>query len=132
MSALELLSKALAPAGAPAGELAAVEAALGIELPESYKAFMAVSDGCDGSLPHIWVILYPVALVVPQTQSYRDICNAPDAVFIGTDGGTEAFVIDYSGDEPGFGALRYVGGSLEKLMYTAPTFDAFVERLNAG
>jgi hypothetical protein len=77
----------------------------------------------------MWCILYPVDDVVEATLAYRGASEASDAVFIGTDGGGEAFIIDYSTPVPTFASMAYIGDGPGDSLYRDETLDGFVQRL---
>jgi hypothetical protein len=129
MSALALLIDNFASGGASIEALSEAEQELQVTLPDSYRSFMLASDGCDGPIGQLWLILYSIADVPRLTTQHRSATGVSDVVFIGTDGGGEACVIDYSGATPRFGSLRFIGDGLADLSHAAETLDAFVEEL---
>lgn len=135
MTATDLLGRGLAAAGASDEALSRLETAVGRGLPESYRRFLRVSNGCDTDVGALWVILYPAEDVPEQTVRHRESLQDPrlaDTVFIGTDGAGEAYVIVYDGERPRFGAMRYIGDGPADLLYESDTLDGFISKIAAA
>jgi len=90
VAAEEALRGCLYAHGATPAAIDMMECQLGIRIPESYRRFLSRSNGCDGPIGDLWIILYPAEAVVAETARYRLSTGVEDAVFIGTDGGGEA------------------------------------------
>jgi hypothetical protein len=69
-------------------------------------------------------------VALPRGQATHVDRHRPS--FIGTDGGGEAFVIDFSQEQPRFGSMSYIGDQRDGLMYVAPMLDAFMQRIADG
>jgi len=129
MLAQQRLTGCLADRGADEEDIVRLEHVLGVTLPASYRRFMLVSDGCDGTTGTLWIVLYPISEVAERTKQFEKVVGLRDVVQIGTDGGLEAYVIDYSPDGPRFGAIPFVGDGLADLAWSSPTLDDLVEAL---
>lgn len=129
MVALEILASALRPEGASDEALSGVEAALHVELPRSYRSFMMTSNGCDGAAGEAWCILYPIEQVIELTKTYREATFTDGVIFIGTDGGGEAFIIDFNTSLPTFASMAYIGDGLEDALHRDETLDGFIAKL---
>jgi hypothetical protein len=128
-SATELLKEIAYVGGASPESLQTLESQLGLELPASYQKFMLLSDGCDGRIGSLWIILYPVTDVYQRTLEYRESTDIPDAIFIGTDGGGEAYIISIEHSSAVFGSVPFIGDGLADLSFPSPTLDDFVQKL---
>jgi hypothetical protein len=91
---------------------------------------MKASNGCDAAAGQLWCILYPIEPVVEVTQSYRQATLTEGVIFIGTDGGGEAFIIDYNTSLPTFASMAYTGDGREDALYRDETLDGFVAKLS--
>jgi hypothetical protein len=74
--------------------------------------------------------LYPFEQVVEVTRSYREATLTEGVIFIGTDGGGEAFIIDYKASLPTFASMAYIGDGLEDTLHRDETLDGFVAKLS--
>jgi hypothetical protein len=99
-------------------------------VPRSYREFIKARYGCDGAAGQLWCILYPIEQVVEVTRSYREATLTEGVIFIGTDGGGEAFIIDYNTSLPTFASMAYIGDGLEDALYRDETLDGFVAKLS--
>lgn len=72
----------------------------------------------------------PDEQVVEVTRSYREATLTEGVIFIGTDGGGEAFIIDYNTSLPTFASIAYIGAGLEDALYRDETLDGFVAKLS--
>lgn len=103
-----------------------VEAELGVELPDDYKAMLRAADGGEGPVgQESYVILWPVEDVVEHNRGYKPDPNyAPDLTFIGTDGGNEVFAIRSSDGH--FVAAPLIGMSPEAVDDRGATLEEFL------
>lgn len=104
-----------------------LETQLGIELPKDYKDFLKVTNGYDGVVNEFNVSLCPVDEIYHITQ---DTCSKffPWAVYIGTNGNLEMFVIDTRQKTYQFGLLPYIADENDFLPL-GDTFEKFIQRL---
>lgn len=129
-SAEDLLSENLYLKGATPVILNTLERDLSISLPESYRRFMLRSNGCDGPVGELWIILYAAERVSAETTKHRLSIGVEEAVFIGTDGGGEAYIIDTRQSPPRFGSIPFIGDGLDDISFVSETLDEFVQKLS--
>jgi len=79
---------------APAAGVAAAEAALGVNLPEDYKAFLRLHDGAEGVVGNEYLVLWRAGELHQFNQDYQFPDYAPALTGFGGDGGGEAFAFD--------------------------------------
>jgi cell wall assembly regulator SMI1 len=101
-----------------------LEKQLEITLPSDYKDFLRFTNGFDGQIGEFIVIFDPVETIYNNT---RDNCSEffPWAVYIGTNGNIEMYVIDKRKQPYQFGVLPFIaddndfiplGDTFEKLI----------------
>jgi hypothetical protein len=105
----------------------AVENRLGIKLPQGYINFLLVSNGYDGLIGKSYVFLEQINKIEELTSIY---CGDffPWAIFIGTDGGNEMYVLDKRGTNLNFGLLPYISDESD-FINLGSTFEDFVRHL---
>lgn len=83
-------------AGSPATSdtISAAEAALGHRLPEHYRDFLAVANGCEGATADGYVALWEVGTLAQLNEAYAVEELAPGLLLIGSDGGGTAYALD--------------------------------------
>lgn len=108
-------------------QIAAAEARLGISLPADYRAFLLTSNGFEGEVGEWVVILDPVEDIYQNTQ---DNCAEffPWAVYLGTNGNLEMFLLDKRSTPYQFGLMPAIGGE-EDFIPLGDTFEGFLKRL---
>ena len=81
--------------GATDGQLDAAEKALGIELPDDYCAMMQRVNGGEAELGESYVRFWPVEELAEMNEGYRVGEFRPGLTYFGTNGGGEAFALDW-------------------------------------
>ena len=104
-----------------------VEKNLGIKLPQDYVDFLLTTNGFDGMIGESYVVFEQIKKVEEYTSNY---CGEffPWAIYIGTDGGNEMYVIDKRGPNYNFGLLPYISDDKD-FINLGDTFEGFVRRL---
>jgi hypothetical protein len=104
-----------------------LENQLQLTLPGDYKEFLQQMNGYEGSINEFIVDFVSVEEIY---QSTKDTCmlHYPWAVYIGTDGGLEMFVIDTRQTPFQFGLLPNIGNDND-FIALGDTFEKFIERL---
>lgn len=108
-------------------QIATLENALSIQLPEDYKDFLQTTNGFEGEIGAFPVIFEPVEEIA---QSTLDNCAEffPWAVFIGSNGSGEMFVIDKRTSPVQIGLLPYIANDND-FIPLGKTFEQFLKRL---
>lgn len=111
-------------------EIARLENQLEIEFPNDYKEFLKFTNGYAGLLNEFVVRFDPVDQIYQSTQ---DTCAEffPWAIYIGTNGNLEMFVIDKRQTPYQFGLLPYIADDND-FIPLGGTFEKFIERLYNG
>ena len=104
-----------------------LENQLKIEFPNDYKEFLKFTNGFEGSVNEFFVRFEPVELIYQSTQ---DICAEffQWAIYIGTNGSGEMFVIDKRQTPYQFGLLPFIADDND-FIPLGDTFEKFIERL---
>lgn len=121
----------LNPPASPA-MIAEAEAALGVALPDCYRAFLSLADGGDGDVGASVAQLWRVGELKLMNDGYEAARCAPGLLIIGGNGGGEAYCIDRRGERP-----RYVMAPLltladEDMFVLGEDFGAFLKTLYEG
>lgn len=111
-------------------EIEQMEKTLEIKLPGDYKTFLMESNGFEGDIGESIVILEPVEKCIDFTQTTL-APFFPWAVFIGSNGSNETYVLDKRGTNVQFGMLPSVGGERD-FIPLGNTFEAFLRKLRQG
>ena len=108
-------------------DIGELEKQLGISLPNDYKDFLKFTNGMDGQINEFIVNFNSVDKIY---QSTLDTCVKffPWAIYIGTNGNLEMFVIDKRQKPYQFGLLPYIGDDND-FIPLGDTFEKFIERL---
>ena len=108
-------------------QIVALENKLQIELPGDYKEFLKQTNGFAGLINEFVVDFDPVDRIYQSTQ---DTCADffPWAVYIGTNGNLEMFVIDKRKTPFQFGLLPYIATDND-FIPLSDSFENFIERL---
>ncbi len=104
-----------------------VEKQLGILFPYDYKDFLKFTNGFDGQIKEFIVSFDPVQNIY---QSTLDTCLTcfPWAIYLGTNGNIEMFVLDTRQNPFQFGVLPNIGEE-EDFIPLGNTFEKFIARL---
>ena len=107
--------------------IANLENQLAIEFPNDYKEFLKFTNGFEGLVNEFAVRFASVDQIYQSTQ---DTCadNFPWAIYIGTNGNVEMFVIDKRQTPYQFGLLPYIADDYD-FIPLGDTFEKFIERL---
>ena len=79
--------------GATEQELDAAAAALGIELPEDYRAVMRRTNGGECDFGNSWIVLQSLEDAVERNATFKE-AGFPPFIFVGSDGGGEGYAWD--------------------------------------
>ena len=79
--------------GATEQELDAAAAALGIELPEDYRAVMRRINGGECDFGESWIVLQSLEAAVERNATFKD-AGFPPFIFFGSDGGGMGYAWD--------------------------------------
>lgn len=108
-------------------QIVSLENQLKIELPHDYKEFLKFTNGFEGFVNEFFVRFAPVDQIYQSTQ---DNCAEffPWAIYIGTNGNVEMFVIDKRQTPYQFGLLPFIADDND-FIPLGDTFEKFIERL---
>jgi hypothetical protein len=108
-------------------QLAWLEKQLEISLPGDYKDFLKFTNGFEGFINEFYSRFTPVDEV---SQNTHDYCSEyhPWAIYIGTNGNVEMFVIDKRQMPYQFGLLPYISDD-NHFIPLGDTFEKFISRL---
>lgn len=108
-------------------QISELEDQLQIQLPSDYKDFLRVTNGFAGFINHFFADFDSTDKIYQSTQ---DTCADffPWAIYIGTNGGGEMFVIDKRQAPHQFGLLPNIGNEND-FIPLGDTFEKFIQRL---
>ena len=114
-------------APATSEQIANLEDQFEIELPNDYKEFLKFTNGFEGWVNEFVVRFVPVEQIYQSTQNN---CAEffPWAIYIGTNGNVEMFVIDKRQTPYQFGLLPYIADDND-FIPLGDSFEKFIERL---
>ena len=105
---------------------------VGHSIPEDYISFLRWANGGEGTIGGVYVSLWPTQELVQLNKDYQVDKWMPNALVIGTDGGSKAYIFDFRDQlkEPplyrkGFGDL--LGGLEDE--YATRIANSFTEWL---
>ncbi len=119
-------------AGAKIESIIEAENQLGEQLPDDFKEFLMLCNGCEGFIgPDAYVSIWNTEQLVVLSQSYGIQKYVPGLLVFGTDGGEEAYGFDSR--TPGLPVVRVplVGMAWNLALPVAPSFVAFLEQLHS-
>ena len=113
-------------------DLDAAAAALGIELPQDYRAVMRRVNGGECDFGESWIVLLSLEAVVERNAAFR-AAGFPPFIFFGSDGGGEG----YAWDQRPEGHSRYVvvpfiAPEDDEVIPCGDTFEEFLSVLHGG
>ena len=108
-------------------QIATMEKQLGIKLPNDYKEFLKITNGFEGLVNKFNVCFDPVDKIC---QSTKINCSKffPWAIYIGSNGNLEMFVIDKRQTPYQLGLLPYIADETD-FIALGDTFEKFIKRL---
>ncbi len=116
---------------APVGAISRLETDSARSLPRQYADFLRRADGGEGFIgANAYAILWRVEELLRLNQEYEVELNAPGLLLIGSDGGGEAFAIDYESDRRLFVSVPFVGMHRSLIQVLAPNFGEFLQTLH--
>ncbi len=118
--------------GNPPSDPAAIrqfENELGFRLPDDYERFLQQTNGGEGFIGNVYVILWRVEELLEMNKAYQVAEYAPGLFLFGSDGGGEAFAFDMRSDANPIVAVPFVGMELKLAHSVAQSFEAFLEEL---
>ncbi|WP_037500153.1 SMI1/KNR4 family protein [Sphingomonas jaspsi] len=115
---------------ASAEQIETLKAICPIELPASYLALLAESDGAEAglSVDPLWLVIYDAAEVIEIATSGAFAAHFPGHFLFGDSGGADAFAFVTLGNEAGQIVTIEVGATDEaaKIRPVADSFDALL------
>ncbi len=107
-----------------------LEKTFNLQLPVDYKDFLQTTNGLDGKVGEMITIFEPVEKIEEATYNY---CSKffPWAIFIGSNGNLEMFVIDKRSSPVQFGLLPYISNDND-FIPLGNSFEQFLKNLLEG
>ena len=104
-----------------------VEQMLKVKLPNDYRIFLLTTNGFDGFINEFYASFSSVEEIFERTQ---ESCHEffPWAVFIGTNGNLEMFVMDKREFPYRYGLLPFIAAE-DDFIPLGNTFEGFIKRL---
>jgi hypothetical protein len=112
-----------APASTQA--LDSLRAALDKGLPKSYLAFLKRSNGGEGFVGDRYIQLWRAEQLVEMNSGYKTAAFFPNLLFIGSNGGGEAYAFDVSRSDATVFAVPFIGLPTDAKAI-AGSFDSFL------
>lgn len=108
-----------------------IEERFGKKLPADYIEFMEVYNGGEGSVGKSYVALYPISKIIELNRDYEIEEAVPGLMLIGSNGGGEAFAIDYRTDEIRFVMIPFLFEE-DAIIELSDSFEGFLEKAYNG
>lgn len=119
------------PAAAEAA-IAAMEEALGAQVPEEYRQFLKLTNGGDGYIgDDSFAVFWSLQELAPRNEVYEIAKRLPGLLAIGTDGSTCAYAFDTRAYGWPIVKIPFKQYTLEAATVVAPTFIKFLKALYA-
>jgi len=115
--------------GASVQDIHSAAEALKMELPSDYVAFLRESNGGEGMIGENYVVLWKAEELAEMNKSYQVAEYAPGLLFVGSDGGGEAFAFDTRTTPWPVVKVPFVGMDLQYAQVIAPSFIASMKTL---
>lgn len=98
------------------------------EMPPEFLDFLRASNGGEGFLGDIYLVLWPAEDLVEMNGLYEVAKQAPGLFLFGSDGGGEALAFDRT--QPGLPVVRvpFVGMARTAIIHEADSFTQFVRK----
>ena len=126
---MRLVEKLHLRSGASRSAIEEVRIALGLNDENGYLEFLSESNGYEGSVGNSYLQLWSVEELESLNEGYHVKENTPGLVYIGSDGGGEAYAIDTRDGKMEFVQLPFIGIDFEGLIFCGKSFAEFLENL---
>jgi len=118
--------------GATEQELDAAAAALGIELPEDYRAVMRRINGGDCDFGDAWIVLYSLEAAIERNAVFKE-AGFPPFIFFGSDGGGEGYAWDLRPERRSrYVAVPFIVPEDAAVIRCGDTFEEFLSVVHGG
>lgn len=115
---------------AKARDIDMVEQGLGVRLPNEYIAFLKLRNGGEGFIgKDSYAIFWKTGDLHSLNSAYEVETYAPGLFIFGSDGGGEAYAIDYADPALSIVAVPFVGMDRELVRKIGSNFDEFLNAL---
>jgi hypothetical protein len=110
--------------------IARFEKESGIRLPPGYSSFLLGRNGGEGFIgENAYVILWRLEELIALNKEYEVTEYVPGLLFIGSDGGGEAFALDRRASHLPIVSVPFVGMDYSVVRTIAPDISSFLEKL---
>jgi cell wall assembly regulator SMI1 len=135
MTMTELLLTAMAtddPQGATDQELDDAAAALGIELPEDYRAVMRRVNGGECDFGESWIVFQSLEASIERNATFKE-AGFPPFIFFGSDGGGDGYAWDLRPERHSrYVVVPFVVPGDEAVIPCGDTLEEFLSVLHGG
>ena len=104
-----------------------IEERFGKKLPADYIEFMREYNGGEGSVGENYIVLYPLSEIIQYNEEYEIEEFVPGLMLIGSNGGGEAFAIDYRSDEIRFVMIPFIFEE-EAIIELSDSIEGFLQK----
>lgn len=119
--------------GASDADLDAAAAALGIDLPEDYRAVMGRANGGDHEFGESWILLWRAKDLAENNAGYEVKEFAPGFTYFGSNGAGEAYAWDWRPERKSqYVVIPFIDPGPETAVPCGNTFEEFLTVLNGG
>jgi hypothetical protein len=109
----------------------AVQMHFKVTFPADYRAFMAESNGAEGSVgEHSYLVLWPVEDMIPLNEAYAVHEFAPGLILFGSDGGGTAYAFDTRETALVIVEVPFIGMSVNQVRPCGPSLLDFLRYLH--
>lgn len=106
------------------------EGQLGIIFPGSYTKFLLGSNGGEGSVGELYLVLWRIEDLYELNDAYGVNEFAPGLVIIGSDGGDTAYCLDNRNKLNTFVSVPFVGMALDAIQHCGNNLFEFIKYLH--
>ena len=118
--------------GASDDQLDAAAAALGIELPEDYRAVMRRINGGECDFGESWIVLQSLEDAIERNAIFKE-AGFPPFIFFGSNGGGEGYAWDLRpGRHSLYVVVTFIVPDDEAAIPCGDTFEEFLSVLHSG
>lgn len=118
--------------GATEQELDDAAAALGIELPQDYRAVMRRINGGECDFGESWIVLQSIEAAIERNAAFKE-AGFPPFIFFASDGGGEGYAWDMRPErESLYVAVPFIVPDPDLVIPCGDTFEEFLAALHRG